>query len=267
MLADVFITTYKRPWLLKRSLESLFENTDKDLFRLTIVWDGVDDEERCGDEEMHGTWTRDVLESYEPIDHVLVHNENLGLGPSINQALAHIAVLNGYYTEPMHAQDISQQAEFICYCQDDLLYSDGWLEKLAKFFMIFKDQYNLGFASGVECVEHKVKKEISGGMLLKDWIRAAQMFSTREYWMSMWPISRNDPETGMIRAKPNDGMGSGVDWWFIRNHKNSVCKTGRTNLVIPGLVKHMGYKESTWLDRELPESEPDTEEIERQLCR
>lgn len=73
----------------------------------------------------------------------------------------------------------------------------------------------------------------------------------------MWPISRIDPETGRERGKPNDGMGSSVDWWFIRNHKNSVCKTGRTNLVMPGLLVHIGYKDSTWLKRELPESEFD----------
>jgi hypothetical protein len=98
-------------------------------------------------------------------------------------------------------------------------------------------------------------------MILKDWIRAANIFGRHDYWMSMYPISRIDPETGRERAKPNDGMGSGVDWWFIRNHPNSVCKTGRTNLVIPGLLQHMGYDKSTWLQRELPESDADKTKI------
>lgn len=94
-------------------------------------------------------------------------------------------------------------------------------------------------------------------MVTKDWIRATCMLARHDYWMSMWPISRIDPETGRERGKPDNGMGSSVDWWFIRNHPNSVTKTGRTNLVIPGLLQHTGYKDSTWLKRELPESESD----------
>ena len=79
----------------------------------------------------------------------------------------------------------------------------------------------------------------------------------------MYPIHPFDPETGRKRAKPNDGMGSGVDWWFIRNHDNSVCKTGKTCLVLPGLVKHLGYNQSTWLQngREMPESTEDKEAL------
>ena len=83
------------------------------------------------------------------------------------------------------------------------------------------------------------------------------MFARRSYWMSMFPIPRFDPETGQVRAKPNDGLGSGVDWHVIRNHQNSICKTGRTCLVLPGLLQHMGFNKSTWLNRELPESELD----------
>lgn len=79
----------------------------------------------------------------------------------------------------------------------------------------------------------------------------------REYWQSLMPIPRLDPETGKIRAKPNGGMGSSVDWWLIRNHENSICKTGKTCLVVPGLVRHIGFHNSTWLDRDLPESDAD----------
>jgi hypothetical protein len=146
--------------------------------------------------------------------------------------------------------------------QDDLLFSPKWLETLIKRFTLFEKKYNLGFASGLECVEHKTQLDIGGGNLLKQWIRAACMFGRRSYWESMMPIPRFDPETGRERAKPNDGMGSGVDWHVIRNHENSVCKTGKTCLVVPGLVTHNGYDQSTWLARELPESEDDKKKIE-----
>jgi len=143
------------------------------------------------------------------------------------------------------------------YVQDDVLYSNGWLEKLSSKYLQLLHPLKLGFASGIECVEHPAKKDLGNGMVLKDWIRATCMMATHSYWMSMWPIPKIDPETGRERGRPHDGMGSSVDWWFIRNHSNSVCKTGRTNLVMPGLLQHIGYKDSTWLKRELPESDSD----------
>lgn len=249
LIADIFITSKDRPELLSNTLFTLYQNTDKKDYRLTVVQDGWYDPPLR------------VIEKFEDsIDHVLVHKENMGLGPSINQALTHIQSLNEWYSNPTHG-DPSQVAPFVCYLQDDIIVSDGWLQKMAKFFMLFEKQYKLGFASGVECVEHPPKKDLGNGMVLKDWIRAANMFARREYWMSMCPIPRFDPETGRVRAKPNDGMGSGVDWWFIRNHLNSVCRSGRTNLVFPGMMVHAGYKDSTWLDRELPESEADKRRI------
>ena len=248
LLADIFITHKpggNRRELFEKSLKSFTDNTPRDMYRLHLVIDGA---------------TVAPLLKVVP-DHTLIHTENLGLGPSINQALAHIGALNDYYDDG-HVPDKSKVAPFICYCQDDLLYTPGWLERLSKMFMLLENQHRLGFASGIECVEHKVKKDLGGGMLLKDWIRAAQMFARREYWLSMFPIPRFDPETMRVRAKPDNGMGSGVDWHFIRNHEKSVCRSLKTCLVIPGLCQHMGYKESTWLQRELPESENDKRIIE-----
>jgi hypothetical protein len=180
--------------------------------------------------------------------------------------LAHINALNEWYAHPTHG-DKAQVAAFVCYIQDDVLVTKGWLPKMAKFFLLFEKQYKLGFASGIESIEHVVRKDIGNGMILKDWIRAANMFARREYWMSMFPIPRLDWETSRVRAKPNDGMGSGVDWWFIRNHPNSVCKTGRTNLVFPGMMVHAGYDKSTWLQngREMPESDSDKLNVRREL--
>lgn len=247
LIADIFVTTKGRPELFHRSISSLLENTPREQFRLTLVNDtGISPPSH----------KKDFL-PVETFDHILAHRENMGLGPSINQALAHIDVLNRWYQDPQ-AGDPSSVAPFICYCQDDLLYTKGWLQILATRFMAFEKQFNLGFASGIESIEHQEdRKDLPGGMQLKRYIRAANMFSRRETWMSMFPIPRFDPETGRVRAKPNDGMGSGVDWHFMRNHPLSVERTGKTCLVIPGLLQHMGYDQSTWLKRELPESDSD----------
>ena len=240
MLVDVFITTKGRPDLLEKSLRSFEECTDPADYRLTIIDD-------TGDMGRGVDIVLGMADGMPRVDHLLVHRENLGLGPSINQVLAHIDALQKWDGED----------GFICYCQDDVLYSKGWLQKLLKMFLLNQVCFPIGFASGIECVEHPVIRDIGAGLVLKDWIRATNMFGKTSFWMSMFPIPKFDVETGRERAKPNDGVGSGVDWHFIRDHENSVCRTGKTCLVIPGLLQHMGYDRSTWLDRKLPESEKD----------
>jgi glycosyltransferase involved in cell wall biosynthesis len=244
---DIFMTTKNRPELLRKTLESFKKNTLQESYRLTLVSDG------------NYSATRSVTDDFQDvISYTLVNTENQGLGPSINMSLAHIDSLKKWDVDP---------SPLTLYIQDDVLFNPEWLQILSQKFLQLEKVFNLGFASGIECIEHPTKNVLSFsgfggyGMQLKDWIRATCMLARQSYWMSMWPISRIDPETGRERGRPHDGLGSSVDWWFIRNHENSVCKTGKTNLVIPGLLQHSGYKDSTWLKRELPESDEDKEKI------
>jgi len=233
---DLFITTFGRKELFERSLNSLLENTDRKLFNLTVVVDG-------------GTVKESSSKSFEYADTVLWNKNNLGLGPSINLALAHISASNNYFD--------NNKNEYICMVQDDVIYSPGWLEKLIRVHRAYSTVKKIGFVSGHDAPEHPRRGEIKFGqdvLYLKDWIRATNMLAEREYFLSMFPIPRIDPETGRERGKPNNGMGSSCDWWLIRNHSNSVCKSGRTNIVYPGLIKHIGFDRSTWLDRPLPEN-------------
>lgn len=243
MPIDVFMTTTNRPDLLRAALTSFRENTSRDQFRFTLVRDGA-----------YTVSAHVALDFQDVIDHTIVNTDTLGLGPGINSALAHIDSMKKWDAE---------QSDFTCYVQDDVLFSPDWLTRLHREFVRFESPCKLGFATGVECVEHPKKMDLPNGMMLKDWIRATCMFARHSFWMSMWPISRVDPETGRERGRPHAGLGSSVDWWFIRNHERSVCKNGMTNLVIPGLLVHAGYKSSTWLKRDLPESEQDKEKIER----
>jgi len=265
LIADIFVTikpTAERIPLTVSSLASLLKNTERSQFRLTLCFDGHT--EGVSPEDMSAyqmsVQTKYLRQLQMNADYILRSNENEGLGPTINRAIAHIKSVNDWYAHPTHG-DPERVAPYVVMCQDDLLYTPNWLPLLASRFRAYERLYNVGFATGLECVEHPIKYNLTGGMLLKDWIRAAQMLGTRQYWESMMPIPRLDPETGRVRAKPNDGIGSGVDWWLIRNHENSVCRTGRTCLVVPGLVQHAGYDRSTWLKRELPESEADKERI------
>lgn len=248
LIADIFVTvkpTERRRELTLRSLQSLVDNTDRSQYRLTVCIDGASP-----------AWS----DYTKYADYVIGSHENEGLGPTINRAILHIRAINEWYSD-LQAGDPNQVAPYTCMCQDDLLYSKDWLPVLASRFRAYGMQHSLGFASGVECIEHPVQRVLAPGVVLKPWIRASQMLGLRTYWESLMPIPRFDPETGRVRAKPNDGVGSGVDWWLIRNHPDSVCRSGRTNLVMPGLVVHAGYDKSTWLARELPESDSDKEKV------
>jgi hypothetical protein len=259
LIADIFVTvkpTPERLSLSAASLDSLRAHTDRSQYRLTICLDG-----NLGVYEDRVAVAKFVgIEDWA--DYTLQAHSNEGLGPTINRAIAHIKSVNDWYAHPTHG-DQTKVAPYVVMCQDDLLYTKDWLPILASRFRAYGMQHRLGFASGVEGIEHTKtrRRQLADNIFLQDWIRAAQMLGTREYWESLMPIPRLDPETGKVRARPHDGMGSGVDWWLIRNHENSVCRTGRTCLVMPGLVRHMGYDRSTWLKRELPESEADKEAI------
>lgn len=260
LIADVFVTikpTPERLALSARSIQSLRECTERSQYRLTICLDGNIPMGMSSFEQ--GKAVHEFVCFEDHADYTLQSHKNEGLGPTINRAVSHIKSINDWHSGA--GGDPEKVAPLIVMCQDDLLYSQGWLPRLASLFMAHRDRHHLGFASGLECVEHPVKADIGNGLVLKDWIRAAQMMGERKYWESLMPIPAFDPETNRPRARPHDGMGSGVDWWLIRNHQNSVCRTGRTCLVAPGLVTHLGYDKSTWLKRELPESDADKERM------
>lgn len=245
--------------LLCRSMRSFAEHTDPTDYRLTVV-----DDTGCVDDGKMVPWgsaqSLVILRQLEVelpglhFDHVIAHRENLGLAPSINQGLVHVDALKRW--------DGTQDDGLTLYLQDDVLFhTKGWLPHLVKYFLLYERQHKLGFASGIESIEHPMRSDLGNGFLLKDWVRATCLLGRHRYFMSMWPTSRIDPETGQERGRPHDGLGSSVDWWWVRNHENSVCKTGRTNLVMPGLLTHLGYDRSTWLKRELPESDSDKEKM------
>lgn len=242
MLADIFVTTKNRPTLLEQMLSSLRNSTPREQFRLTIVHDGTCEE------------TRKLLESFRFFfDHKILHSVNEGLGPSMNQALAFIGALKSWD---------KQYVPLTCYVQDDVVFSKNWLQTLVGKFLQLETPLALGFASGHDAVEHRndpraCRTDLGNGMYTSKYIRATCMLAHHTFWSSMLPIPRVDPETGQERGRPHDGLGSGVDWHFLRVHPGSVAKRHRTNLVIPGLVVHAGFRESTWLKRELPESEND----------
>src|SRR3990167_3935792 len=166
MLVDIFLTTCGRTKLFSESFLSFLDSTPRNLYRLTVVVDG-------------GIEKGTNYTLFDKADYVLWSSKNIGLGPSINRALSHISSLNTYFD--------NQKSDFICMCQDDIIYQKGWLEKLLKVYTLFSKRMKLGFVSGHECVEHPTKDQIKFGnatLLVKDWIRATCMLTTTEYFLS-----------------------------------------------------------------------------------
>lgn len=245
MKVRLFVTTRNRPQMLERCLSSVRENTSSVPHELTVLSDGD-----------QTVVTERALQGIPDFFHV--SKENFGLGPTVNTALS---ILRGR----MESED-----EFWCYLQDDTVVSPHWLWTLLGRFLANERTHNLYFASGHDAPEHdnfsddywgrrlrsegvSPRTEIGPNTFLKPYIRATNMLARARTWLSMYPIPPVDVETGRPRGRPHDGIGSGVDWHFLRAHENSPLRHGGTNLVIPGLVTHVGADKSTWFGGTLPE--------------
>ena len=222
----IIISTYQRKELLKRSLESLFNSFDKITpHNIIVLDDGSDDgtdsptQETCKQENL--TWIRS--------------NENRGLRRTLHQLLDHVySYLN---------------VDYICYCQDDIEYQKGWLDKCVARWEFFQGDY--GFITGHDAPEHPVKRNLENGDLEKDTCRATHLFASTERWKEFGEI----PDLTPGIAAPKPGHGSLVDWWLIGHpdgvfpeSKSSLKNKGEKVLCIPGLIKHMAKEptESTW---------------------
>lgn len=251
MIADLFLTTRNRHKLLWETLQSLKESTPREQYRLTVVLDGLEPKDQTFD--LVSSLTR-----HGDIDHLIVSQKNEGLGPSFNKAIPFITGLKGWDGGPA----------LTCYVQDDVLFAKDWLRKLSEKYLQLQPSLRLSFASGHGAMEHRndfraETKLLGPGMYTNKYIRATCMLAYHDFFASMMPIPKVDPETGQERGRPHNGLGSGVDWHFVRVHTHSVVRSGRTNLIMPGLVIHNGYKASTWLKQELPEDIEDIEKMPR----
>lgn len=84
LLTDIFVTVKDRFHLAERSLNSLFDNTDLDQYRLTVCLDGG------------GRGPESFRRLLDRADYILESRENEGLGPMVNRAVAHIRTGHDY---------------------------------------------------------------------------------------------------------------------------------------------------------------------------
>lgn len=233
----VIISTHNRKELLKRSLDSLFNSFDKIKPMKIIVYDDGSDD---GTKE----FLDDLHEKIEGIStYFILGEENLGLRETLNNLLNETYKLN---------------PDYICYCQDDIEYEKGWLDKCIDNW----EREGIGFITGHDAPEHPVKE---GGFIqtddydgykyyIKNTCRATHLFASTERWKEFGEIPDLTP--GIPAPKP--GHGSMVDWWLIGHpegvfpeSEHSLKKKGEKVLCIPGLIRHIGTepKDSTWYNK------------------
>jgi len=226
------ISTFNRKDTLKRSLESLFNSFDKIKPEIYIQDDGSDD----------GTW--DYINHTQGIN-AAVSNKNKGLRTTLNELLKW-----AYQESP----------DYICYCQDDIEYEKGWLDKCVEMWTkmdsLRRDEViptKIGFITGHDAPEHPVKADCKK-FLLKNTCRATHLFTSTERWKEFGEIPDLTP--GVPAPKP--GHGSLVDWWLMGHSEgtfpesdNSLKKKGEKVLCIPGLIKHIATEpnKSTWYNK------------------
>lgn len=225
MKVAIIISTYNRKELLKRSLESLSNSIDKIIPEIYIYDDGSTD------------GTGDWLMSLRIPMGVVVDKKNRGLRHTLTRLLD-----NAYFRNP----------DYICYCQDDIEYEKGWLDKCVEMWEAKELPNKIGFVTGHDAPEHRIIDGCKTGnyeFTWKDTCRATHLFASTERWEEFGEI----PDLTPGIAAPKPGHGSLVDWWLVGHpedryphSKNSLKSKGEKVLCIPNLVKHIGSGDSTW---------------------
>ena len=236
-LIDIYITTYQRPSLLDACLKSVFKAIDRSAFKHRVVVLSDDTDEP----------TLQVLRPY--LSKIFLISNPLQMGLPFTFNLIHD------FSNNLIGRT-NKRPKLICYLQDDtvLEYPEVYFTKIMEVSKILPKE-KMGFVSGYYTPIHpgfeKIRKD--GITIVKsDTIDGKNIIGTPELFESVGKLSWK--YWGLKRGNPGKYIGSGFDLWQWRDSPTSTQKQGRTNLIIPGLVKHTGSGKSTW------GNESDTEE-------
>lgn len=226
---DIYITSYRRSDLLAKCLDALFVAIHHSPFnhRVIVLSDHSDE------------GTIEVLRPLLGKIHFVTTPEQLGLPFTFNLLLD--------YSKNLISRS-GEKPKFICYLQDDAVIAYPHV-----FFKTIDQLSNavspaeLGFLSGFYTPIHPgfEKIKVKGVTIVKsDSVDGKNLIGKPELFESIGPISKRIK--GMRRGNPGPLIGSGFDLWQWRDSPNSTTRQNRINLIIPGLVRHIGDDGSTW---------------------
>lgn len=246
-MIDVIVTTHNRVSFLERTIESFIEKNKTVPYRLFIA----DDMSNDGTVEYLLTLRKRKLAD------IYLGSSNRGVTFGLDMLWTISDFFDFFFSEN----------QYLCYLQDDLVsIVDDWLLVALTAYEELKDEYNIGFFSGHDALEHPIKSKIhwkQRTLLIKKSQGATNLIAEKSFWRSIEYVPRLNPD-GTERGKPNSQRGSHIDIYLTgcysgsRFHstcsaEKSLYNQGKKLLVLPGLLEHIGQKEdvSTWRSNEL----------------
>lgn len=233
----------QRKAIARRSLASFFENTDLSKVRTIGIFDGGED-----------------FSSEFPFDTVLRHKDSRGVALSLNTALEMLRARDRFYVAESRNPRMSERCEYISYHQDDLIYSQGWLEKCVEALRKFpKACFVTGWKN--DHSDHPAARQ-DGEYLFKLTLSGQHLMATRDYWFSLDPMTmlygwnagtapyephRGGPELP-YEERGNPGPNrkcSRFDWYLMVDNPRSPFLTGRFNVALD-VITNIGKEDSTW---------------------
>jgi hypothetical protein len=229
----VYLTTYRRPQFLARSMQSLMEACDSSPFRhrITVLVDSIDRE------------TLDALDPYLERIFLVTTPVRLGLPFMYNLMLEH--------SEALIARS-EESPRFVCYLQDDCL-----IRAPKQYFATMVEVHDrvlpevaVGYVSGFYTRLHPGFEltSLNGVSVLKsDSLDGKNFMGTPERFRSVGRLPWYFVN-GTRRGNPGPKYASGFDMWQWKESPNSMMAQRRISLIIPGLIESMARSaaESTW---------------------
>ena len=221
-MTPILISTYDRPDLLRGTLQTLFESVESPI-QVIVADDGSPNDK-----------TRKVLDMF-PVRQLLLPHQGL------------VHSLNALFAEVKRFAEERMLAPFWIYCQDDLRFSPGWLQKMFAVWDRWAEESNFGLLTCVEDAFTVINQFEWEGMhiQIKHFAEGHLYFAPKDFWVRTTPIPILNGD-GTERGFPCSGIGSNVDWHFLRDSPKSLSHLKKKVGVIPGLVTHTGNENSTW---------------------
>jgi glycosyltransferase involved in cell wall biosynthesis len=244
-MVDVIVTTRNRKEMLERTVESFEAMNRKIPYRMFIVDDASDD----GTPEYLGRLNgRVCFTVFSKIRGGVVFGFNL-LWNMVE------------YHDMFH-----EEYPYLCYLQDDAeSMEEEWILTAIRAYEEFGGAHNVGFFSGYDAPEHPAQARIrwrDREVAIKLSQGATNLIAEKRFWRSIGYVPRNNPD-GTPRGFPDRLKGSHIDLYltgcmsgskFVPGAASpmSSYKQGKTVLVVPGCLKHLGQEntKSTWRQAE-----------------
>lgn len=234
----VLITTYNRLNLLTQCIESIKNTEPKS--PIFVIDDGSEED------------TKEYLLS-QNLEMVLLNKSNIGVSPSLEIGIN--AINNWYRFRKADRLILPSDILWVSWVQDDVVFKvNSWYSLcMEKLCHAKNDPNKIGFITGHEAPEHAKSGRACEvpDCLYRDHIRATHMLATIDEWKLHFPISCYQ-KYGLVRGHPTKAKrgtparGADEDWWILRDHANSVLRRGKTNLVVQGILSHIGHEQSSW---------------------